>query len=175
MATLNESWVRTALYLLAAGLCLVAAVRTRGARPGPIWLGWLAISLVPLGLALSGEIGVSRILGNLGRDVAWDEGWYYDRREYQRQAILAVGGAGVTLAGLSAVLFLRPRHWQLALALLGAIYLGSFVTIRAISLHDVDALLYRRSFESVRYSALFELAGASSMVLAAALALPKRR
>jgi len=83
--------------------------------------------------------------------------------------IAALGGAlvaAVTIA-LGKVDATRRRYLPEAIVVLA---LAAFAAVRLVSLHQVDALLYRRRIEGVKVDAVIELA-----VLAVATVIPLRR
>ena len=100
-------------------------------------------ALLLLGLALDHQFGLLNHLTAAGRVRALEDGWYYGRHAVQFDLIIGIGAAGLLLFALTGWYF-RPilrHHW---LPLLSAAGLLSYVGIRAVSLHGVDALLARR-------------------------------
>jgi hypothetical protein len=159
-------WTTVALYYgtaLLAGLVYTAQRRTR--RAGRFYL---AVALLLLGLGLARQTGLLRWLTELGRTLAWQEGWYGARWPVQRQLVQGgiYGGIGLFLL----LTWLNRRTLQEHGALLaGLIGLLSFVAIRAISLHQVDAWLSRRRM-GVPINMLLE--GGTLLWIALALAVP---
>ena len=169
---INDPMVRTLAYMGAAALCAAAYVSARrvseGSRPSLWWL-WLGIAAVLVGFAFLREPDLERTVGRHVRDIAQARGWYPDRRPLQEFviAVVSLGAMGAALAGTRLV---RHPDWELTFAVMALIYLASFVTIRAVSLHEVDSYLYGRTWRGVRPAALGELAGTAAIGLAAALA-----
>lgn len=114
-------------------------------------------ALLLLGLSMDKQWGVLAWLTNYSRFWAMREGWYYSRRPLQFDLIVGIIGAGLLLFGLACWYFraILRQHW---LPLLGAIGLLTYVAVRAVSLHAVDAMLADRVL-GVRLDLLLELGG----------------
>jgi hypothetical protein len=127
---------------------------------------WLGCAIVMLALGVNKQLDLQTALGELGRAMAHDEGWYDVRRPVQVAFILVVLAGGIW--GLRALFALA---WGQARAvsgvLWGAVFLACFVAIRASSFHHVDELL-GWSWGGVRLNAVLELGGIAC-VLAGAL------
>jgi hypothetical protein len=140
----SSDTLRVLGYLAAGAACAGAAVREprrADGRPG-LWWGLAAVFVV-LALARLGDLGDQ--LSALGRDEARRDGWYAQRRGLQRPVTVAVTAAGAFAAlALLAYGAARGRGARRALPVIaGVVALVSFVAVRAISLHEVDALLSR--------------------------------
>jgi hypothetical protein len=175
----NSDWLRISAYLVAALASAGVAVRTWAARQTAddrLISGFWAITAALLVLlALARGINFGAELAHWGRSVFRAEGWYPDRRPLQRDAILALvlcaGIVGVSGAGV-----LIARRWASLLpAFLLLVALLTFVSVRAISLHDIDAVLYRRSLADVQFGALIELLVTALIGLVAVVAVAAPR
>jgi hypothetical protein len=167
--------LRTAIYAAAALACLYAGrthVQTAGGWPRKLATPasfWFSLSAVLLVLALAKLFELQHLVGAYVRDVAREDGFYDVRRAYQRLAIYAV--VGICLVTFAGGLWLWARRWFILAVPLGVVVvLLGFVTIRAISLHDVDTLLYRTRFLGAHVGALVEFVlTTSTAVLAIAV------
>jgi hypothetical protein len=172
----NSNGLRVTAYLLGAALCAVASARlyVGGARRTSIAF-WIVITLVMATMGLSRMVDLGPLLTEHGRDFARDYGWYEDRRSIQRTAVEVVIIGGVVAACVAAAWLAFAAAPEHPLGALAVVYLTTFVIVRAISLHQVDQLLYNHPVEGVRINALLELAGIGGVCLAALVSLALRR
>jgi hypothetical protein len=165
----DSGWLRTSGYLLAATAAFVAGRREiRSHGIGSDWWPriWFVAAAILLVMALVRGSDLVHLLPDLGRRRARSEGWYQDRRELQALVIAAVGAA---LVGTVAVVLWwvpanRRQYLPEAIVVLALV---AFAAVRLVSLHQVDALLYRRRIHGVKLDAVIEL-----VLLAAAIVLP---
>lgn len=155
---LNSNGVRVAAYLLAAALCACAAMTgaRSPARRRTHVAPWVLLAGLMVALGLAREVDLGPWVTAVGRHRAVIEGWYDDRRELQFWSVWAVAAA-TALTALVLLFALRRRSWPVAPAALAASCIVGFVLIRAISFHDLDALLYRRNYRGVLVNTGFEL------------------
>ncbi len=154
-------WVITVAYLLAAGACLQTMRQMRrcgpeGQRPRGL-VFWAALAGLLLALGINKQLDLQMLLADWGRKLARQQGWYAQRREFQRRFIPALGACGgIVLAWLA----WRIRHarWPCWLALAGALLQVTFILVRAVSLHHVDHMLGMR-WLTIKMHAWLELAG----------------
>ena len=173
VAGLNARALRVAADVLAASLAFVAARHaTRGAvrNDGALPAFWYYTAALLLALALAREIDLASRIAGVGRGVFDTEGWYAHRRRYQTAAILLI----VLWSGLVALsgcwLLVRRHHERILPGFVALDGLLTFLAVRALSLHQIDALLYRRSVHEVRVNALVELTMTCIVALTAVLA-----
>jgi len=161
-------WFTVAAYAVGAALAAMAGWRPvddegelQGRRN---WL-WLAVAALMACLCVNKQLDLQSLFTDIGRVVARHQGWYDQRRDFQRWFVLAVlAGAGV-FAGF----FLwRCREFWLRHKLLtaGLLFLLTFIVVRAISFHHFDVILRTRVF-GVRMNWAFELTGICLVSLAA--------
>lgn len=162
---LDSEGVRTAAYIAAVLLCLTAAAAERAARWSRGGSFWLALAGAVLVLGLGAEL--TPRFDDYARRVAWSEGWYSGRRPLQAQVILAVTVAG-GLAALMGLWLLRRSRWQQLLGFVAVAYLASFLLVRAVSLHQVDAALDRHIAGELHLTSALELTGLFAVAVAAA-------
>jgi hypothetical protein len=179
VTALNDKTLRVVAYLLAGALALAAAVRSgRGSHRGEglVTAFWASAGLALIVLAISRQIDLASHIAGVGRSVFRTEGWYGDRRPLQKLVIVLVlaGSLAVGVVG-SGLLLLRDRG-QLLFGFVAMTALATFLVVRAISWHDIDAVLYRRSIEQVQINALAELVitGAAALAATAAVLHPGR-
>jgi hypothetical protein len=161
VAWLGGNWLRVAAYALAAAAAFWWGWRERRRRAEDPSL-WPTFWFMTGGLLLLMAIGRGTDIGDwaaaLGRREAVARGWYDQRRALQA---LAVGSVGViwlivVVVALWSVPARRRRYLPAALVVFSLL---CFVGARAVSLHQVDSLLYRRQIQGVQIGALLELTG----------------
>jgi hypothetical protein len=175
-------WVTVAAYLVAAAACFrVYRARTlarAGKTPLPLVFAallvspqrlgripapareralWLALAIVLLLLGINKQLDLQTALTEMARLIAYEQGWYQDRRGVQLAFIVVVALVGVWL--VYAVRRLADGcgpHMRAVLA--GAVLLACFVTIRAASFHHIDRLLGTHLL-GFKLNWIFELGG----------------
>jgi hypothetical protein len=179
-------WVTTVAYFVAAALCFAAhrrsaylAQQAEGAdtlspaaarRASLIWI-ILTAALAFLGL--NKQLDLQTLFTEVGRIVAFRQGWYQQRHRVQLAFVGVLGVAG--LLGIAGMVHLaRGQFRRLRLALIGAVFLIAFVGIRATSFHLVDKVLSHQ-VSVVRMNAILELGGIALVAVGAARNLRGRR
>lgn len=139
------AWIITAAYFVVAALCCRAARREWRSDADGSHRGWLAfwpiLCVAMIALGLNKQFDLQTDLTVLGRQIARSGGWYQHRREFQILliAVLSVGAAGI----LASFAWLNRQEWQRhRLAMVGTVYLLTFILIRAASFHHVDTILF---------------------------------
>ena len=158
------SWITAALYFWAAYGCRTTAIRLDDrSRETAAWTA-LAILLALLGV--SELLQLQPAMTQFGRSIAYDEGWYWHRHDFQ--AVFTKVGTAVTVVLSFGLLFaVRRASLQCAIAVACAVMIVGYIVVRAVSLHQVDALLMRTTF-GVHWSRIPELTG-SLVILFTAL------
>jgi len=166
-AVFDSNALRALGYASAAVLCVFVGWREQvHKRPDrdDLWpTFWYLSALVLLALAV-GRVGLGDLLSDLGRRTAQDEGWYATRRKPQAMivgSVAAVWGVSVLVA-ISRVPERRRRYLPPAIVISGLV---CFAAIRLVSLHQIDAVLYRRDIDGVRIVAIVETIGIALVVL----------
>lgn len=155
----DSKGLRVAAYVAVALLALVARRReARRASDGDgAWsMFWVLTSALFVGMAL-GRLGdIGGLVTDLGRERAYDSGWYGSRRFYQ---VAVVAMLGVTwFVSVAVACWRSPERRRRYLPMsLAAITIVAFAAFRVVSLHQVDTVLYRRDVAGVGFGALFEL------------------
>ncbi|MEM9416521.1 MAG: hypothetical protein AAGA29_13755 [Planctomycetota bacterium] len=137
-------WSTVIAYLWAALLCMVCARWSKRlyAGPGPKRFAafWGVLALGLAFMAINKQLDLQQLGGVWARQLAHAQGWYEDRRTYQRGFILASGTLGIVcVVGMLVVLrHMLNKTW---LAILGLGLTLAFALSRAASFHHVDQLL----------------------------------
>ena len=160
-------WVTVAAYAAAAALAGIVAARGR-TRAGAFW-SVLAVLLALF--AVNKQLDLQSALTAIGRCLAKAQGWYENRRVVQAAfiAVLALAGLGFLAVMLRA---LRGRLAENGLAAAGTAFLVTFVLVRAVGFHHVDAML-RMPVAGLRMNWILELGGIA-LIAANAAALLRR-
>ncbi len=154
-------WLTVLAYFVASVLCLRAA----HAEPASASL-WRALALALALLGVNKQLDLQSLLTAVGRELARTGGWYDQRRQIQRDFIIAIG-LGAVLLSAAAPALLRGKSGHVRAASAGFALLAAFVGIRAASFHHVDRLL-RSAILGARFNWLLELGGITVIALAAA-------
>jgi len=163
-------WATTAAYLAACVLCFRAFTKTRQASSQLRHSGlrpyfWLALGLLLLLLGINKQLDLQSWFTQVGKRMALEQGWYDQRRVYQRYFIFGVGMAGY--AGLLGMYWLvRGAARDHLYALIGIAFLVCFVLMRAASFHHFDRLI-RMGVGPLKMNHLLENAGILCVAAAA--------
>jgi len=147
-------WFTVAAYGVAGLLCLVSF--TRSDTPAIRRFGQITGVLL-LALMVNKQLDLQSALTASGRCLSQAQGWYEQRRTVQALFVIAVLAGFVMTGGL---VFRAMRRYvsQIRLALAGAFFVLTFVTIRAVGFHHIDALFGIPNFNTGLERAL-ELGG----------------
>ena len=167
--------VIVAAYAGAAFLSYRAARKARREAvydepPGSHPAFWMVLAVLMLLLAVNRQFDLLPWLTRTGRTLAKTRGWYQDRRMLQTLVMVGVGaGGGGLLMGCCCYWLVRGAVPERVFALVGLLFVLSFVVIQAMSYHEVDVAL-RRRIMGLRLDRLLELSGIACVGLAAYLA-----
>ena len=123
---------------------------------------WLGIACLLLFLGLNKQLDLQTLLTSIGRNIAYRDGWYRDRRAFQLVfvSVALVGG----LATMFAMLFIYLRVIrQHLLAILGVCLLIVFILLRMSSFHHLDEL-FRVRLAGIKIYWVIEWAGIGLIV-----------
>ena len=153
-------WLTVAFYAIAAIAAFLAARRAGQNR----WMWW-AVTALMSALCLNKQLDLQSLATDIGRVFAWHQGWYQERREFQKWFVLGILAASFLGTGLLVFLFrgFWKNHFLLAS---GLVFLLTFIVVRAVSFHHVDVLL-RHEVAGVRMNWFLELTGIGLVLLAA--------
>ncbi|MDP3262523.1 MAG: hypothetical protein U1E06_13085 [Tabrizicola sp.] len=135
-------WLMVAVYAFAAIVAARRAVKgpfsdeTRG-RERAFW--WFSAALLAC-LAVNKQLDLQSLLTEVGRCVAYAQGWYEERHTVQVWFIAGVMAGGVLSVGWLGFL-LRHTLTRTGLALVGLGFVCVFVAVRAAGFHHVDTLI----------------------------------
>lgn len=153
-------WVTVLLYFLAVVSCWLTARNSKSLDKKI----WYAISISFFALGVNKELDLQSALTELGRVIAFEEGWYRQRETVQVDFIIAValfcGWAVITL-------LVWARHSPLStwLALVGTTSVVSYVLVRAASFHHIDRFI-GSTVLGFRWNWLLEMGGITAVLLA---------
>jgi hypothetical protein len=155
------SWVTAALYVWGAQSCRATAIRLKiGLLETRVWTA-IAVLLAVIGV--SDMLQLEPAITNFGRSIAFDEGWYWHRRGIQI-ALTEIGAATTVVFCLGLLFSARCTSLECAIALACAAMIVGYIFVRAVSLHQIDALLLRTTF-GFRWNRIPELAGSVIILL----------
>ena len=154
--------LRSVAYVLVAALCVAIAYTRNEGRPHPPlvtqWRFWMVNAAILLALGLVRELQITHIIGGPVRDFAHDHDLYNQRRPFQELAVVLIALGGIVVGAIG-VWYLRAYRWWELLTMLGMVFVLSFLGIRAVSLHNIDQVLFRDSIAGVHVGILLEFAG----------------
>jgi hypothetical protein len=149
------SLITAALYLWGAYSCRATAIGLDAESQEP--RVWTAIAVLLALLGVSELLQLQPTLTNLGRAAAFQEGWYWHRHGVQTAVTKTI------LLSLGLLLSARLTSVQCAVALACAVLILGYILVRAVSLHQVDALLLRTTL-GLRWARIPELAGCAMIL-----------
>lgn len=126
------AWLAVVVYAAAACLCVRAARAGRGGDRNArrLALFWWVLGTLLLVLGVNKQLDLQSLAIDVLRELAREQGWYPERRTYQRWFVGALAGAsalGITALGVG----LWPVRRRMRLALVGLGGLVGFVLLRA--------------------------------------------
>ena len=127
---------------------------------------WLAVAVVMAYLCVNKQFDLQSLLTDIGRVTARHQGWYGQRRVFQKWFVAGL----LAGAGAFACWFIwRCRAFWNGHRLLaaGSLFLLTFIVVRAVSFHHVDAILGTRLFD-FKVNWALELTGILLISVAAA-------
>src|SRR5688572_25997774 len=163
-------WFTVAAYFAVGIVCFIAARRARVIDPRAYWF-WMLFTGFMLALGINKQLDLQSLFTALLKQFAKSTGWYEDRRIFQGIFIGMIALGGLAFAILAWIWTSRalPQH---RLALIGGIFLISFIVIRASSFHHFDEIL-GKSISFLRMNHVLELGGIACVGLAALRARPR--
>jgi hypothetical protein len=155
-------WVTVGFYAVAALLALRCA--RRAALPLEFRF-WTVATLVLVLLGINKQLDLQTLIVQIGRDVAFQQGWYDRRREAQAVLIAALTIGGVAMAVLL-YWFARRLPAPTRLATTALVLLTAFIVLRGVSFHHVDQIV-GSNIEGIRYNWILELTPLTLFIVAA--------
>ncbi|MEX1115956.1 MAG: hypothetical protein WEB53_11950 [Akkermansiaceae bacterium] len=163
-------WFTVAAYGFGAVGALLAAARAGNSksldakRSGQLL--WLLVAMLMVLLGLNKQLDLQTLLTDIGRVISHQQGWYENRREFQKWfvlGVLAASGFSVSLLAWKFRSFWR-EHILLAA---GLGFLLTFIVIRVITFHHIEAML-NTTVSGMKMNGFFELGGIALILTAAA-------
>jgi hypothetical protein len=149
-------WLTVGAYALCALLALLV-LRRRCGGSARAQAFWLFLCLAMAFLAVNKQLDLQSLLTATGRCISRQQGWYEDRRAFQRVFIEALLGLIVLMLAAS-LYWMRRDLRRNGLALLGLVAVAGFVAVRAVGFHHFDEVINLR-VRDIRFNVIFELAG----------------
>ena len=167
------AWFTVFAYLVTAVLCFAAYRRYQqpsrtasgnSCLPASRWI-WFGLFLAFIFLGINKQLDLQTLFTAAGRALARQQGWYVDRRKYQAVFIAVLILASVMMLFTFVLMF---RHIGTAerLALIGAVFVVTFILVRASSFHHMDTLICSRQF-GVKMNWVLEWSGIAVVFFAA--------
>lgn len=160
-------WVTVVTYLAAALLAARAASDAWLRRERRENLFWRLTAILMVLLGINELLDLQVLLTTAGRAYARSAGWYGEHRPLQYAFVVSLSAAAAFI-GIVTVWLMRQAHRAVRLALLGLVFIGLFVLLRAASFHHLDDFLGRGN-PVFNLGSIQELAGILIVALAAAL------
>jgi hypothetical protein len=160
-------WVTVVLYFLTCASCW----KTAGIVQGPEGRGdmhlWRVMSVSFVALGINKQLDLQTAMTELGRIFAYAGGWYEQRQTLQVYFIIGVAIVCV-IAALILLLLARESPPQTWLAILGSMFVLSFVLIRAASFHHIDRFIGNRIL-GLKWNWILEISGIVMVLLGSEL------
>jgi len=159
-------WLTVILYFLTMVSCWRTAdiIRLRERTISSEKYTWRAVSILFLALGINKQLDLQTALTELGRVLAYYQGWYEERQTVQ---VWFIVGVAITCITTAIILLIRARKspaptW---LALLGTAAVLAFVLIRAASFHHIDRFIGQRIL-GLTWNWVLEMGGISLVLVA---------
>jgi hypothetical protein len=146
-------WVTVGAYVTAA----VLAFLVFKGQNGRLRMFWSMLCLVLFALSINKQLDLQTAMTTAGRCLALAQGWYDDRQTVQLVFIVFVAAAGILFSG-ALVVTMRHNLAQNRLALIGLVFLCTFIAVRAASFQNFDLFL-GSEIAHVRMNWVMELGG----------------
>ncbi len=159
-------WITVFLYLVTAYWCWRVANDVGAEGHATRWetRAWRILALLFVALGINKQLDLQSALTEIGRVLAYYQGWYENRRTVQFAFIGVVGGLCLiaALALLAMIWKAPPPTW---LAAGGTMLILLFVGVRAASFHHIDELIDTRVL-GLRLNWILEMGGILLVLLA---------
>jgi hypothetical protein len=159
-------WLTVILYFLTMVSCWRTAdiIRLRERTISSERYTWRAVSILFLALGINKQLDLQTALTELGRVLAYYQGWYGERQTVQVWFIVGVAITCITTA-IILLIWARKSPAPTWLALLGTAAVLAFVLIRAASFHHIDSLIGQRIL-GLTWNWVLEMGGISLVLVA---------
>jgi len=156
-------WVTVAAYGVAAILCFATFHRSGGKS---VRFFWLVLAVLLAFLMINKQLDLQSALTAVGRCVSKMQGWYEERKPVQVLFIIGIIFASL-IFGWVMFRAMRQHVRTTWLAMVGLVFLLSFVAVRAIGFHDFDVFIGLRIY-NIRMNWVLELGGITMIAANAA-------
>jgi len=153
-------WLTLVLYFLAVLSTWKTGSSIWGRREVSLWR---AITLLFVALGINKQLDLQTALTELGRVIAFNQGWYEQRQTVQVWFIVGVAVMCLILAVLL-LLLAYDAPFPTWVALLGVVVVLAFVLIRAASFHHIDRFIGERIL-GLKWNWVLEMGGISIVLL----------
>jgi hypothetical protein len=131
-------WSVVTAYLLAAICC--GRVAWKGDKSADETRVWWILSGLLVFLGVNKQLNLQTLMLDIGRHIAWSQGWFGERRHVQAIFAAAFAAVGLILLGLFMVLARRfIRNNRLAFA--GMIVILFFVVLRSSTINHIHEIV----------------------------------
>lgn len=130
-------------------------------------LFWWSLTLILILLGINKQLDLQSLFTDIGRALSKSQGWYDQRRSVQFWFVLFLGLFGLVfmMVAIRIVLNILRECW---LAVVGFIFLITFIFIRAVSFHHFDQVIDLR-LSGIRMNWVLELSGIYCILISAIL------
>jgi hypothetical protein len=163
--TIGDPTVIGWLTVLAYGATAVLAMCAAWKAETRVRSVWICISILMTLLCLNKQLDLQSLFTDIGRVISKSQGWYSERREFQKWFVIGVLAVSCAFAVWFTIRF-RAFWISHGLLVTGLFFLLTFIVVRAISFHHVDRLL-KMPLVGIRMNWLLELTGIFLVALAA--------
>ena len=128
-------------------------------------LFWWLITFILIALGINKQLDLQSLFTDIGRAISKSQGWYDQRRNVQFWFVVLLGiiGLGFMIFAVKLVTKILRESW---LALVGLIFLMTFIFIRAVSFHHFDEVINFR-LVGIRMNWVLELSGIFCILISA--------
>jgi hypothetical protein len=166
-------WLTVAAYMLAAFMSARAARQAWHRREAGERMFWWFTAVLMVLFGINELLDLQTLLTFIGRAHAKANGWYAVHRSVQYAFVVSLGV--VALLACTVTLWLTRRmQSEVRLAIIGLIFIGLFVLLRAAWLNHLDEILGGGAPE-FNWGSIQEMAGILIVAAAAALYIRARR
>jgi len=125
---------------------------------------WRFISLFFFILGINKQLDLQSGMTELGRMVAYSQGWYERRQVVQIDFVISVAAACVAIVP-ACIYCIRKSPIQMWIASIGSTFVLGYVLIRMASFHHLDSF-FRSRFLGLKWYWILEMAGILIVLLA---------
>jgi hypothetical protein len=159
-------WLTVVFYLVTSVTCWASARRAEHDDRGPSneAFAWRCIAALLLALGVNKQLNLITAVTELGRALAYHQGWY-DRRQPAQLVLIGLLAMSCVFAMTMLLIWMRRAPLPTWLALIGAMFVVTFVLIRTVSYHYVDRFLSQHIF-GLRWNSVIEIGGIGVVLFA---------